>query len=140
MDTAVGVIQCPGAAHAAELFGYDADRAKIEKTLGELAGLEIADVVSTSGAHHEALEVSATSFDRRVTLTGSGGSVEILFGSSGRANSVHVRKAAAICAAAALRRILGWAPLHSSARAQVTCGAPPVPPGMGQSTTGRILR
>ena len=76
----------------AELFGYS-DPAKVTKTLRELAALEIAEVVSTSGEHHQDLKVSDDNFDRRVTLTGTAGTVEILFGSSGRANSAHVRKA-----------------------------------------------
>ena len=76
-----------------ESSGYPADDTKVDNTLRELAGLEIADVVSTTNHHHVDFKVADSEFEKRVTLEEGDKKVELLFGTSGRANSVHVRRA-----------------------------------------------
>ncbi len=79
--------------HVKEESDYPADTSKVDSTLRELAGLEIADVVSSTAHHHVDLKVADSEFERRVILEGGDKKVELLFGTSGRAGSVHVRRA-----------------------------------------------
>lgn len=71
---------------------YPADSSKVTQTLRDIAGLEIADVVSTTDHHHRDLKVEDANFEKRVVLEGSEGETALLFGTPGRAGSVHVRK------------------------------------------------
>lgn len=76
-----------------ESQGYEADTSKVESTLRELSALQISDVVATSKEHHTSLKVSDSDFERKVVLEGADGKkTELLFGTSSRANAVHVRK------------------------------------------------
>ncbi len=79
--------------HVVEESDYPADASKVDSTLRELAGLEIADVVSSTGHHHVDLKVADSEFEKRVILESGDAKVELLFGTSGRAGSVHVRRA-----------------------------------------------
>ena len=79
--------------HVVEASDYPADTSKLGSTLRELAGLEIADVVSSTSHHHVDLKVADSEFEKRVTLESGDEKVELLFGTSGRAGSVHVRRA-----------------------------------------------
>lgn len=79
--------------HVVEASNYPADTSKVDSTLRELAGLQIADVVSSTAHHHVDLKVADSEFEKRVILEGSDEKIELLFGTSGRASSVHVRRA-----------------------------------------------
>lgn len=79
--------------HVLEESNYPADTSKVDSTLRELAGLEIADVISSTGHHHVDLKVADSEFEKRVILEGGDEKVELLFGTTGRASSVHVRRA-----------------------------------------------
>jgi hypothetical protein len=76
-----------------ESAGYPADPTKVDEVLRELFGLEVADLVSTTRNHHVDLKVSEKDFQRKLILEGGGGSVELYFGTSGRAGSTHARRA-----------------------------------------------
>jgi len=72
---------------------YPADGDKVARTLRDLAGLEIADVVSETEYHHRDLKVSNDDYERRVTLKAGDSKTTLLLGVSGRAGSVHMRRA-----------------------------------------------
>lgn len=74
-----------------EQHGHRADADKVDKLLRDLSGLEIADVVSTSGLHDVDLEVAKDAYQRRVTLDAPGGRTTLYIGSSARGGSVHAR-------------------------------------------------
>ncbi len=76
-----------------DLFDYRADGDKVDGALRDLAGLEIASVVSSTAHHHVDFKVAESEFDKRIRLEGAGEPVELLFGSSGPAGTVHVRRA-----------------------------------------------
>jgi hypothetical protein len=75
------------------LQNYPADAQKVKATLGELAGLEIATLVSTTEHHHRDLKVSDEAYERKVSLELDSKTIEFYVGTAGRANSVHVRHA-----------------------------------------------
>ncbi len=76
-----------------DLFDYRADGDKVDGALRVLAGLEIASVVSSTAHHHVEFKVAESEFEKRIRLAGAGEPVELLFGSSGPAGTVHVRRA-----------------------------------------------
>ena len=75
-----------------DLFDYPADGDKVNGALRELAGLEIARVVSSTAHHHVDFKVAESEFEKRIRLEMAGESVELLFGSTGPAGTIHVRR------------------------------------------------
>jgi hypothetical protein len=76
-----------------ELFDYAADGDKVDEALRDLAGLEIARVVSSTAHHHVDFKVAESEFEKRIRLEAGGETVELLFGSTGPAGTIHVRRA-----------------------------------------------
>ena len=76
-----------------DLFDYAADGDKVDAALRDLAGLEIASVVSSTAHHHRDFKVAESEFERRIRLDMAGKRVELLFGSTGPAGTIHVRRA-----------------------------------------------
>jgi len=74
-----------------ERWGAPADGKKLDELLRELAALEIADVVSTTGLHAVELGVADGDFRKRVVLTDGGGERTVFLGTSGRGSSTHAR-------------------------------------------------
>jgi hypothetical protein len=66
-----------------DLFDYRADGDKVDGALRDLAGLEIASVVSSTAHHHMDFKVAESEFDKRIRLEGAGEPVELLFGAGG---------------------------------------------------------
>jgi len=75
------------------LFDYRADGDKVDGALRDLAGLEIASVVSSTAHHHVDFKVAESEFEKRIRLEAAGETVELLFGSTGPAGTIHVRRA-----------------------------------------------
>ncbi len=75
----------------AERWDHPADADKVDELLRELAALEIADVVSTTGMHSVDLGVADDDFRKSVTLTADGVEQVVLLGTSGRGSSTHAR-------------------------------------------------
>jgi len=75
-----------------DLFDYRADGDKVNGALRDLAGLEIARVVSSTAHHHVAFKVAESEFEKRIRLEMAGETVELLFGSTGPAGTIHVRR------------------------------------------------
>ncbi|MFB3118021.1 MAG: DUF4340 domain-containing protein, partial [Myxococcota bacterium] len=75
-----------------DLFDYPADSDKVDGALRDLAGLEIARVVSSTAHHHVAFKVAESEFEKRIRLEMAGETVELLFGSTGPAGTIHVRR------------------------------------------------
>ena len=75
--------------------GWRADDAKVDRTLGEVLGLETSDLVSTTENHYVDLKVADTAFERKLTLKGAGGTKEVFFGTSAPGSGVHVRRSGA---------------------------------------------
>jgi hypothetical protein len=90
-----------------DLFDYAADSDKVDEALRDLAGLEIARVVSSTAHHYVDFKVAETEFEKRIQLEAAGETVELLFGSSGPAGTVHVRRAGED-AVYAVRGYSGW--------------------------------
>lgn len=76
-----------------DLFDYPADGDKVDGALRDLAGLEIASVVSSTAHHHVDFKVAESEFERRIRLDVAGERVELFFGSTGPAGTIHVRRA-----------------------------------------------
>ncbi len=76
-----------------DLFGYRADGDKVDGAVRDLAGLEIARVVSSTAHHHMDFKVAESEFEKRIRLDAAGETVELIFGSTGPAGTVHVRRA-----------------------------------------------
>ena len=76
-----------------DLFDYAADGDKVDGALRDLAGLEIARVVSTTAHHHVDFKVAESEFERRIRLDVAGERIELFFGSTGPAGTIHVRRA-----------------------------------------------
>ena len=70
-----------------ERWNAAADTDKVNELIRELAALEVADVVSTSGLHHVELGVAPNDFTKKVTLGGQ----TLFLGTSGRGGSTHAR-------------------------------------------------
>ena len=79
--------------HVPDLFDYAADGDKVDGALRDLAGLEIASVVSSTALHHVDFKVAESEFEKRILLKDAGESIELLFGTAGPAGTVHVRRA-----------------------------------------------
>jgi len=77
----------------AERWDHPADGDKVDELLRELAALEIADVVSTTGLHAVDLGVGDDEFTKRVTIGTASGDKVLMLGTSGRGNSTHARLA-----------------------------------------------
>ncbi len=75
-----------------DLFDYRADGDKVNGALRDLAGLEIARVVSSTAHHHVAFKVAESEFEKRIRIEMAGETVELLFGSTGPAGTIHVRR------------------------------------------------
>ncbi len=76
-----------------DLFDYTADSDKVDGALRDLAGLEIANVVSSTAHHHVNFKVAESEFAKRIRLDVAGEAVELFFGSAGPAGTIHVRRA-----------------------------------------------
>ena len=63
-----------------DLFDYLADDDKVDGALRDLAGLEIASVVSSTAHHHVDFKVAESEFEKRIQLEVAGETVELLFG------------------------------------------------------------
>jgi hypothetical protein len=90
------VIAREGAAAAwrvPDLFNYVADAEKVDGALRDLAGLEISSVVSSTSHHHVDFKVAESEFEKRIRLEAAGEMVELLFGTTGPAGTIHVRRA-----------------------------------------------
>ncbi len=76
-----------------DLFDYAADGDKVAAALRDLAGLEIASIVSSTAHHHVDFKVAESKFEKRIRLEVAGETLELLFGSTGPAGTIHVRRA-----------------------------------------------
>ncbi|MBW1686977.1 MAG: hypothetical protein JRS35_18160 [Deltaproteobacteria bacterium] len=65
-----------------DLFDYPADSDKVDGALRELAGLEIARVVSSTAHHHVDFKVAESEFERRIRLEVAGETVDAVRGYS----------------------------------------------------------
>jgi hypothetical protein len=73
---------------------YPADQEAVTTLLDKLAAIQTDRLVTRTSDSHKRLQVAADDFNRRVELALDGGStVDILFGSSPNARSIHVRLA-----------------------------------------------
>ncbi len=75
-----------------DLFDYVADADKVDGALRDMAGLEIASVVSLTAHHHVDFKVAESEFATRIRLETASETVELLFGSTGPAGTIHVRR------------------------------------------------
>ncbi len=75
-----------------DLFDYRADSGKVDGALRDLAGLEIASVVSSTPHHHVNFKVAESEFEKRIRLEAASETVELLFGSRGPAGTIHARR------------------------------------------------
>ena len=90
------VVERDGEASAwrvSDLFDYAADGDKVDEALRDLAGLEIASVVSSTAHHHVDFKVAESEFEKRIRLEAGDETVELIFGSTGPAGTIHVRRA-----------------------------------------------
>lgn len=76
----------------ASASGWRADGKKVDKALGEVLGLETADLISSTANHHVDLKVGDSDFERKITLTGAAGTREVVFGTSASGSGVHLRR------------------------------------------------
>lgn len=74
-----------------ERWDHPADGDKVDELLRELAALEIADVVSSTGLHAVDLGVADADFEKKVTIATQSGDKVLLLGTSGRGSSTHAR-------------------------------------------------
>lgn len=74
-----------------ERWGAPADGEKLDELLRELAALEVADVISTTGLHAVELGVADADFRKKVVLTDGAGERTLYLGTSGRGSSTHAR-------------------------------------------------
>ncbi len=72
--------------------GWRADGEKVDRTLGEVLGLETADLIATSEDHHVDLQVADGEYERRLSLTSASGTKEVVFGTAASGSGVHVRR------------------------------------------------
>ncbi len=75
-----------------DLFDYVADGDKVAAALRDLAGLEIASIVSSTAHHHVDFKVAESKFEKRIRLEVAGETLELLFGSTGPAGTIHARR------------------------------------------------
>ena len=75
-----------------QTFDYAADQSKVDQTIRDLSGLEIADVVSSTDHHHVDLKVADNKYEKKVVLESEDSKTALYFGTSGRGGSVHVRR------------------------------------------------
>ncbi len=85
------LVRGPDGWRVSELWNHPADEKKVDELLRELAALEVADVVSTTGLHAVDLGVDDDEFKKRVTITTQAGDKVLLLGTSGRGSSTHAR-------------------------------------------------
>lgn len=76
----------------ASAAGYPVEAAKVTPVLEKLAQIQTSRLVTRTAASHKRLQVAADDYQRRLVLTlASGAQKELLVGSSGGTQTVHVR-------------------------------------------------
>jgi hypothetical protein len=85
------LVRNPDGWTVAERWNHPADANKVDELLRELAALEIADVVSTTGLHAVDLGVADADFTKKVTIATAKGDKVLFLGTSGRGSSTHAR-------------------------------------------------
>jgi len=72
--------------------GWRGDGEKIDRALGEVLGLETADLIATGEDHHVDLKVADADFERKLVLTTASGAKEVVFGTAAPGSGVHLRR------------------------------------------------